>query len=651
MKKVVAFLEKYAEWLATGVACLFLLYMVYAYVVSPDDLRVQVGQQTLMPGEVDPNINANLLLPLEKQINDPKAEGVSFPVPDFVKSFSLAMSKERERMDPKYAIAGAFRPGVAPEGPEIREPGNTGPKVAALPVAIPPVFTAFNRGASLVKIPPPGGAAAAVAAGPAAAAPGVEMDKTWIMWEGRIDIKAQAAAWKKALFDAKGEPIVPTSVLLTHFLRVEVEREEEIDPGTWSAPVSIPPLALAEIKDYPKVGERNAEEEYRLWSEKHQVDLVEPPFYQIVKGDEWFIPSLRAKEAVAAAANQVVAEGPFDPANPPKNRELTPEEKQKVYLYNQKQAAEKEKQEAAARKSKAESTRPPAPAGGSGSGSGRGRKMGGYAPLPGEGRIPGQRYDDGGRPIGPTGRPGRQGYDRGARDGMGRPLPGREGPRFNPNQNFNNGPLQNGVPTDSFDPTLRVDPQGVANDIIMWVHDDTVVPGKVYRYRVKVSLKNPIYNTQGLTTNKAFETQLAITSDWSAWSPEIQAPPSTEFFFSRAVPQINGKGVINTVMVDVFKHEKGDWTEATFNVGPGDSIGRLKDNMDYNTGMTIVDIRGDLREKDTKIMVADEKGSLKVISFQSQLADKRYADLKEKVKAAAASGPAAAAGTPSLINR
>jgi hypothetical protein len=178
MKKVVAFLEKYAEWLAMGVACLFLLYMVYAYVVSPDDLRVQVGQQTLMPGEVDPTINSTQLSVLEKQINDPKAEGVSFPVPDFVKSFSLAMSKERERMEPKYAIAGAFRPGVAPdiqEGPGPNLPKQT---VTALPVVVPPLFTAFNRGASLVKLPPPGGAAAAQGAAAVNAAPAVEVDKT-----------------------------------------------------------------------------------------------------------------------------------------------------------------------------------------------------------------------------------------------------------------------------------------------------------------------------------------------------------------------------------------------------------------------------------------------------------------------------------------
>ena len=54
MKKVVAFLEKYAEWLALGVACLFLLFTIYTYIVSPDALKVKVGNEAMLPGDVDP---------------------------------------------------------------------------------------------------------------------------------------------------------------------------------------------------------------------------------------------------------------------------------------------------------------------------------------------------------------------------------------------------------------------------------------------------------------------------------------------------------------------------------------------------------------------------------------------------------------------
>lgn len=646
MKKVVAFLEKYAEWVAMSLGCVFLLYMVYAYVISPDDLRVPVGSESLMPGDVDPHINANLLAPLEKEIANSKSD-VEFPVPDFKQGFALNMSKDRPRMKAEYALASTFRPGIPTDGPVPTGDNAPGQQVTALPVVLAPLFTAFNAGASLVKVAPAGAANAAAAGAVAAAVP--EVDKTWIMGEFRIDVKGQAAEWKKALFDAKGQPIVPTAVLVTQFLRVEIERQEEIEPGVWSSPVPVVQPAIAEMMDYPKVGDRTAEEEYRLWSEKHQVDIVEPSFYQISKGDEWFIPSQKAKEKEGvAAADPAAKDGPFDPANPPKNRELTSEEKAKVYLYRQKEQAERQKQEEAARRAKADANRKPAtPSGGStGEGGGRKRSIGGYAPLPGEGRVPGQRYDDGGRPIGRPTNPGRNGFDRGAipREGSARPNPGRE--RFN-----NTGPtgaLQNPALSGPFDPTLLVDPQGNISDIIMWFHDDTVIPGKTYRYRVKISLKNPIYLTQNLTKNPAFETQLAITSEWSAWTPQVKAPPTTEFFFARAVRAIIGN-TINKVTVDVFKHEKGDWSEASFEVSPGDSIGSMKNNVDFATGMTLVDIRGG--DKETKILITDEKGNLKVVSFEAQKNDPRYGVLKQKVKDAATPGPAAEAGAPSLINR
>src|SRR4051812_2527979 len=123
MKKVVAFLEKYAEWVAMSLACVFLLYMVYAYVVSPDELRVPVGSESLMPGDVDPHINNNLLAGLEKEISNPKSD-VEFPVPDFKQGFALNMSKDRARMKPEDMLASAFRPGIAPEGRVIIDPNN-----------------------------------------------------------------------------------------------------------------------------------------------------------------------------------------------------------------------------------------------------------------------------------------------------------------------------------------------------------------------------------------------------------------------------------------------------------------------------------------------------------------------------------------------
>jgi hypothetical protein len=644
VKKVVAFLEKYAEWVAMSLACVFLLYMVYAYVVSRDDLKVKVGSESHMPGDVDTSIEANAANPLKNAL-DEKSD-ISFPVNDFAGKFARAMGHDRDRMKPEFLAAVQFRPPLPGERGTINDPKITGIQISRLAIVPPPVPTGFGTGISMVADP------AQLAAGGGAAQPNTpSIEKMWITWEGKFDTKALTAEWKQLFFDAKGNLLVPEGVLLTHFLRLEIERQEQIGPDQWGPSVAIAPLQLVEMKNYPAVGDRSAEEEYRLWAEKHQVDIVEPSFYQVTHGDPWSIPSLapKEKEQVADATKE-----PFDPANPP-NRPLTPEERQKVYIYNQKQKDEKQKADAASRKAKMDSSRTATPptggtTGGAGGGAaGGGRKRGGYAPLPEQyAADPTPRFDDGGRPIVPGARP----------VGGRRPIqPGREGNyreggrNLNATPMINNGMVQNSALTQPFDPTKLLDGQGNPSDITIWAHDDTVVPGKTYRYHVRVSLKNPLYNSQGLAKDPAFETQLAITSPWSAWS-EIKAPSNSEFFFSRTLQQINGKA-ISGVMVDVFKREKGDWYQGSFQISQGDGVGRLdsKSKIDFSTGATLVDIRPDVTGKDSRIMLADELGNVTVASFQAQLKDPLYESLKEKAKATAAAAPAASAGgNPALIN-
>src|SRR5207248_5635336 len=136
------------------------------------------------------------------------------------------------------------------------------------------------------------------------------------------------------------------------------------------------------------------------------------------------------------------------------------------------------------------------------------RTIGGYAPLPmqlaeGPTRVPGQQYDDGGRPIGPRGTPARPGYrgppsrysDRTPSPAYNpaQPTPADTTPQFDQNNQ-----VQNPVLSQPFDPSKLVDFKGNAPSIIMWAHDETAVPGKTYRYRARVKMKNPLYNTNAL---------------------------------------------------------------------------------------------------------------------------------------------------------
>src|SRR3954469_1416326 len=100
MKKVVAFLEKYAEWVALSIAGLFFLYMVYSYVISRDQLVVKVGNDTLSPGDVDPHVS-DTVNRLQQAIDSPATPDIqkSINPPDSSGEFLTLMGDKRPRAD------------------------------------------------------------------------------------------------------------------------------------------------------------------------------------------------------------------------------------------------------------------------------------------------------------------------------------------------------------------------------------------------------------------------------------------------------------------------------------------------------------------------------------------------------------------------
>src|SRR4051812_37870775 len=110
MQKVVAFLEKYAEWLALGVAALFFLFVVWGYVISPSATRVAVAKEELSPGEVDPFVQDKAITRLQSAMEAPAGDLV-MKVPNFAEQFELAMGPGRSHM------AAEFRAGGQPPRP------------------------------------------------------------------------------------------------------------------------------------------------------------------------------------------------------------------------------------------------------------------------------------------------------------------------------------------------------------------------------------------------------------------------------------------------------------------------------------------------------------------------------------------------------
>jgi hypothetical protein len=702
MQKLVAFLEKYAEWLGVGVASLFFLFVVYSYVVSPEQVKVKVGSDAVFPGSVDEKVNESSVKRLQTAMEAPS--NLTFPVPDFAGDFQKKMGDKRERMTSEVLAGGPpIRPAIP--GFESR-PEPTGPDrvvIKDLPQIAAPVMGPSNNGSSMVApLPALAEAGADPTQPPPPPPPPVDdatllasaIDKNWITVSAKFDMKALIAEWKRVFF-ANGKPLpLPPQVFITNFLQVEVEREEQTGPDQWGNKVTLKPLPLITIPDYPNNKDPQAEEIYRAWAETHQVDIVEPSFFRVLKGDFWTVPGA-PKDATAVVDTTTE---PFDPANPNIPFEkMTSAQKQQVYIYNQAKKAEEQKAKAAERKSKtdaAEAARKSASGtgsgGGGGGGGGGGRRIGGYAPLPiqlaanpGDPSDPRSRERAGGgrtvppgamrpnpatpipsRAIPPDGSggnrrdiPRREAYPS---DGYRRmPVPIPTTPQLNPDGQIQ---TQNAALTGPFDPTrLPLDIKGAPPEILMWAHDDTAQAGKTYRYRMRVKMKNPLYHVFGVAANEADTAKLALESPFSDWK-EVTAPRTTEFFFAQVRQSLISK-TVSSVTVDVFRHEKGQWMKETFTVSPGDGIGGVKSvdnpaggktNVDFSTGMTLVDLRPDTRDKDLRILVSDDVGNLTTINYQAQLNDQWYKELQNKINKpdtlTPGSAPAAAAGNPAFIN-
>lgn len=662
MNKVVAFLEKYAEWVALSLAALFFLYMVYDNVVSPDALRTKVGSETVLPGDVDPALNRNVITRLQQSIDAPAGDlKGAFDVKDAVTEFKTAMGPQRPRMALDAVVLERARPRLPGQQATIPGVGESGVEIAGLPVPPPAIPVGVATGDSMVAQPRPFVDDADQPVQPAPVEDPATMlanaiDKYWIMVEWKYPMADLAAAWKKAFPKPQS---IPPEAMNTVFLDVVVEREELLGPGQWGNSTIVKPLPLVRREEWPKAGDAEGEERYRAWAEKNQVSIVEPPFFRILKGDPWYIPSLGQPKDPNAADVAAAADQPFDPANPP-NRPLTTAEKQQVYLYKKKIRDDEEKQKAMERKQKmdaaaaASKARSGSGAGGGSGGGGR-RSIGGYAPLPIQ--LADSASEQNRRRFTPAG----------AQPPAARPpvpqrsvAPDRAPSRYAPPESLPTGPMvdpssglvQNSLLQGPFDPTrVPVDLKGNVPDLQVWAYDDTATPGKTYRYRVKIRLKNPIFHTYGLAAKgkEALADQFAIESDWSAWR-EVQAPRSTEFFFATSRRPIGGK-TVTQVVADIFRHEKGEWTKETFVLAPGDAVGAPKGAIDYSTGSTIVDFRLDTREKDVQVLLADESGNIETRSVDGDVNNDWYKALQEKVKAGVAPAAAGQAGTtPALIN-
>ncbi len=105
--------------------------------------------------------------------------------------------------------------------------------------------------------------------------------------------------------------------------------------------------------------------------------------------------------------------------------------------------------------------------------------------------------------------------------------------------------------------------------LMFWAHDDTVEAGKIYRYRVRLGVFNPVAGkSQVSKLDEASKDEVILWSDFSG-ATEVVDIPRRLYFFAKGMAKEEAK----EVTVQVSKFVLGYWYSEDFNVKSGEAIG------------------------------------------------------------------------------
>jgi hypothetical protein len=646
MKKIVDFLEKHVQWVAVGIGGLYLLFTLWGYVIN-DPLKTDLQGQTVDLASVNDVILEGPGQKLQQDIaSTAKVPGLN-QRPQYVAKFVDGMKVDRKEYQAlALGDTWAHSAGLTAWQQNIETPQNNngvpnqkGGPVQSLPVPPAPTLVDTLVGRSTIasvvlqQQPPQGqpnpqqpaqpqafgGGQAGFGNQPQQPTQPAEEDKIWVTVEGKINVAPLAAAMASAK--------IPQAAQLTQFLRLQMVRQELGQNGAWANETVVLPPAFLEMPPMPPAGNRAGYLTYSDWALGHNQAILQPPFYAVLKGDHWHLPSDKAGAAQGQPA--------FNPADL-KQIPRTDEEK-KARRDHLKQLEEQKKQQRMQR-APGRGGRGGAPEDMGGGGGGRGPGgPAGFAPRDADRPVLLAQARPGYRPTyaPPVGGPP---SDMMAPEDMGMDMGGMPGPQF---QQYNaseavtkaNQTLQQ-LGTQLFDPSK-------ITEIPVWGHDETVTPGKTYRYRLQYVVLNPLLNAPQLAGNPKLAQQFGLVSEPSEWTPAITVPNAVSFYVASGV----GRDRVN---FRIYKWQNGVTTAIQAPFTPGDMIAKSDNNVDYTTGWTVVDIRPDARG-DNYVLLTDNTGKLIRRDFRSDDADptnrklKRDVDAQNAANANAPGGPVGAA--------
>lgn len=200
-------------------------------------------------------------------------------------------------------------------------------------------------------------------------------------------------------------------------------------------------------------------------------------------------------------------------------------------------------------------------------------------------------------------------------------------------------------------PEVRLVPpfedQKAAGRILVWFHDTSLESAKVYQYRLRLVLVNPLVGFTGEVKNPADARVATLATDFSEWSDRVSVPKATEFFL------VGGASQMRQVKVEIFTRSHGQWVKHVTTVAEGEPIGstaevmvtnpadgqRIRVPVDFSTGAVAAALdferkvpKGSFTKNTIEMLYVDDKGKA---SFRVQLFDEeseRYKQLRKDAR-------------------
>lgn len=557
VKKIIDFFDAHAEKLVWGVVIILsLVFLSIRVITSPN--RVKFDNKMFGAGNIDKYINEqaeNVRIDLER---NPEKTGVYDPcLPAFTQRYASALSGVQS--DAYLPMPAYSPPGSVARGkytlPDIGE--------------VNAVEAVYFRAAAYVPTEL------------------INDEKTYDQAQNEVNdidfVTIGADIDVVELYDRFYDSFVGYKVkeewrdpclAVPIFAAVELQRQYKTDDKNWSEWTQVPRTKIdsrkklleivEDVESLPAGGMKVRLLQYKEWEVTR--DLLQPEGYQIASAEEdWFPPSLR-QEYVKQRDEEAKTE------------------RMKIRDEKKKEKEQKEEQNRTQRSSRTSSSRT-SRSGSSASGAGGRSARGGRSSQGGQRRGGGMDDEDGG-----IGRGGRLDRDRMEKERLRREkLLAAEQNQVDIYEKLDDLSI---IETTDF--------TKMEKSLYFWANDDSVEPGKTYRYRIRLGVFNPIAGTNQFNEeHRSRKNEVILWSQYSEPTQIIEVP-QIQYAFPVEVQKSP-----KTVTVQIYRYRLGYWHSKKFRVKQGELIGKVApyeppkdedtnidvpEEVDYSTGAMLVDL-------------------------------------------------------------